>query len=227
MKKCLKCNLSFVTERKSCPLCSEILKDVEKDDVVFPLYPKPSEQAIKRSVFLRTLTFLTILLLTASLLINFFTYRQYPILWSLVVILAVGYFWILLRATFRGKSHIPMRLIIQMIVLSISTYIVDEVFGSKDWAINYVIPFISMASIVAVISLLFANRVKFGDYLLYMFACNIFGFIPFILWLLKVEGHTVLWPSLAAASLSFATIVAMIIFADKETKEEIKKRFHI
>jgi hypothetical protein len=53
----------------------------------------------------------------------------------------------------------------------------------------------------------------------------ILGFIPFILYLMGLIDE--LWPSLAAATLSFVTIVGMIVFADKETKEELKKRFHI
>ena len=224
MKKCPKCNTFLNTERKSCPLCSEILKVVDGETNP-PKYPKPKDTMKKKSFFVKTLSFLTTLIVTGSILYNLITYRSNPSLWSLVVLTAVLYMWILLRVTFRGKSHIPQRLILQMITISVLTYAIDFVFKSTNWSINYVIPFISMASTITIIAVLFANRVKFGDYFLYAFACIIFGFVPFILWLFRVVD--VLWPSLAAASLSFATLVSMIIFADQETKEELKKRFHI
>jgi hypothetical protein len=60
---------------------------------------------------------------------------------------------------------------------------------------------------------------------MYLFDAIILGFIPLILWLFNIVD--VLWPSLTAASLSFATIVGMLVFADKETQEEMKRRFHI
>lgn len=224
MKQCRRCKVLFKTERKSCPLCFEVLKPLPGEDD-FVGYPRPSRKPAAINVFVRLMTFFTVLTVTAAVVINAVTYRRYPHLWSLVAMIGVGYLWILIRKTFLGKSHIPMRLVIQMLMLSVLTYVIDIVFNSTGWSLDYVIPFLSMASIIPIIAMLFANRVKINDYLPTLFACVIFAFVPFILWLFDVVD--VLWPSLAAASLAFATIVAMIVFADKETKEELKRRFHI
>ncbi|MDD3999791.1 MAG: DUF6320 domain-containing protein [Bacilli bacterium] len=224
MKKCNSCNLKFETKRKSCPLCFETLQSLS-EDIVQPAYPKLEKEPHKYNVLLRISTFLTILAIFASILINLFTYKQFRSLWSIIVILGVLYFWVLLRSTFRAKNNVPMRLVIQMLMLSILVIGIDSVTGFKRWSLNYVIPFLSMASLLAIISVLIGSLVRFAEYLLYLLAAIILGFIPIILWLVNLID--VLWPSLAAASLSFVTIIGMIVFADKETKEELKKRFHI
>ncbi len=225
MKKCHKCNLLFDTNRKSCPLCFEILQDQDGKELQGPAYPKPTPYRPKYNVLLRIITFFTIIAIFSSVVVNALTYRQNKSLWSLIVILGLLYFWVLLRSTFRAKSNVPLRLVIQMLTLSILVIGIDYVCGFSRWSLNYVIPFLSMASILAIISILIGSGVRYGEYLLYLFSSVILGFIPFILYLMGLIDE--LWPSLAAATLSFVTIVGMIVFADKETKEELKKRFHI
>jgi hypothetical protein len=41
------------------------------------------------------------------------------------------------------------------------------------------------------------------------------------------EVVQVLWPSISAAGVAFLTIAGMIIFADRATKDELMKRFHL
>lgn len=224
MKICKKCQVKINTERKTCPLCLGILTSLD-DQVYENQYPKPSFVPEKRNIFIRILSFLTILAILASILINIATYHQTKTLWSLIVIIGIGYFWILLKSTFRRKTNVPLRLVIQMVALSAVTIVIDKVSGNIGWSLNYVIPFLSMASLLSIISLLIGNRVKYSEYLLYLLASVIFGIIPFLLWIFQIVS--ILWPSLSAASLSVATLIGMIVFADVETKEEIKKRFHI
>jgi hypothetical protein len=213
------------TDRKTCPLCFDILQNVDDKPVLNPTYPKPTPTPAHYNVFIRIVTFFTIIGIFSSVLVNIFTYRESKTLWSVIVILGLLYFWVLLKSTFRVKSNVPMRLVLQMLTLSLLVIGIDLVTGFSRWSLNYVIPFLSMASLLSMISLLIGSNVRFGDYLLYLLAAIILGFIPIIIWLFKVSD--VLWPSLAAASLSFVTIVGMIVFADKSTKEELKKRFHI
>jgi hypothetical protein len=214
-----------VTNHKLCPLCFSVLEGeniLENDQIDYPKYDffKP-----KYNIFLRIITFITILVILSSILVNILTYENDQTLWAIIVILAMGYLWVLLRSTFKTKANAPTKLVIQMVTLSIFMFGIDYVTGYDKWSINYVIPFLSMASLLSIISLLVGNGVRFGEYSLYLFSSVLLGMIPFILWLFKLVDE--LWPSLAAASLSIATIIGMLVFADKETKEEIKKRFHI
>lgn len=224
MKKCSKCNLLHNTTRKSCPLCFEILEDLDGKDFQGPDYPRPVPEPSSYNVLLRIIAFLSVIAVFVSALVNALTYSKTKTLWSLIVVLGVVYFWVLLRSTFKAKVNVGLKLVIQMLMLSSLVVGIDAVSGFSRWSLNYVVPFLSIASLLAIIAVLL-GKVKFAEYLLYLLAAVILGFIPFILWLVNLID--VLWPSLAAASLSFATIIGMIVFADKETKEELKKRFHI
>jgi len=223
MKKCPKCNLYYNTTRKSCPLCFEILED-DGGEFQGPDYPRPVPQPASYNLILRIIAFLSVIAVFVSVLVNALTFAKTKTFWSVIVALGVGYFWVLLRSTFRAKGNVGMKLVIQMVMLSILIVVIDAVTGFHRWSLDYVVPFLSMASLLAIIAVLL-GKVKIAEYLLYLLAAAILGFIPFILWLVKLA--TVLWPSLSAASLSFATIIGMVFFADRETKEEMKKRFHI
>lgn len=225
MKKCVQCQVSVNTERKTCPLCFALLRASEEPSQQLTPYPKYRSRAVRYNVFFRILAFLSIIASFVSVLINLITYRDSGKLWSLVVVASLIYMWILFRSTIRGQGNVPRRLLIQMLTLSALLYVIDRFSGNGGWSLSYVIPFLSMASLLAIIILLVSNTVKFRDYLSALFATCIFGLIPFILWLLDVVET--LWPSFSAASLSISTIIGMFIFAGGHIKEELKKRFHI
>lgn len=225
MKKCMKCQVSFQTERKSCPLCNEILEDIEQKDLNYSSFPKPDETPKKQNRLIQTLSFLSILGVVASILVNILTFKSNPNYWSAIVAISVFYFWILLKSTFQNKGNIPLKLIIQMLTLSVTTYVIDFFSHSTGWALNYVIPFLSMAALIAIILMLLINYKKINDYLMYLFSSNFLGFIPLVLWLFRIVE--VLWPSLAAACLSFTIIVGLLVFARKELKEEFRRRLHL
>ncbi|MGD9604692.1 MAG: DUF6320 domain-containing protein [Bacilli bacterium] len=225
MKRCHKCQVNFNTERKSCPLCNEVLEDLNQSELQFPVYPKPDQAPKKENRFIQSLSFLSIMGIAVSAIVNFMTFKENPHYWSALVAISVFYFWILLKSTFRNKGNIPLKLIIQMLTLSITTYAIDYFSESTGWALNYVIPFLSMASLIAIIFMLLFNSKKINDYLMYLISSNLIGFIPFVLWIFKIVE--VLWPSLAAAGLSFSVFVGFLVFARKELKDEFKRRFHV
>ena len=225
MKSCSQCKVLVNTERKTCPLCFTLLNNVDGKEALLVPYPKYQSKPVRYNIFYRVLVFLSIIVTFVCVLVNIFTYKENHNLWSLVVIAGFLYLWILFRSTLRGTGNIPRRLVIQMLTLSSLIYIIDLLSGYEQWSLNFVIPFLSMASLLSVIILLISNTVRFHDYISALFAAIILGFIPFILWIFRIVES--LWPSLSAASLSFSTIIGMFIFAGTEIKEELKKRFHI
>lgn len=225
MKKCIECKVLVNTERKTCPLCFTLLQNNESQAAQLTLYPKYRSKTVRYNIFFRFFAFISIITIFVSVLINIISFRENRTLWSLIIVASLLYLWILFYSTIRGKGNIPRRLIIQMLTLSSLLYVIDRLSGYGRWSLDYVIPFLSMASLLSIIILLVGNTVKFHDYVSALFAAIIFGFIPFVLWLFKIVAT--LWPSLSAASLSFSTIIGMFIFAGDHIKEEMKKRFHI
>ncbi|HNZ50333.1 MAG TPA: DUF6320 domain-containing protein [Bacilli bacterium] len=225
MKRCQQCQVNVNTERKSCPLCNEILEDLDQTILPFPVYPKPSQMPKKQNRLIQSLSFLSIMAIIITVVVNVLTFKKHSYYWSALVAVSVFYFWILLKSTFKNKGNIPLKLIVQMLALSATTFAIDYFSDFKGWALNYVIPFLSMAALIAIIFMLIFNFKKINDYLMYLLASNLLGIIPFILWIFRIVE--VLWPSLAAAGLSFTVLVGFLVFARKELKDEFKRRFHV
>lgn len=224
MKKCLECKVYVDTERKTCPLCGSVLEGNENESTSVG-YPKYQQLPKKKNYVLRTFVFLTITGILVCALINFLTYSETPVLWAAYPIIGSIYMWILIRFTIISRKNASFKLLIQMITLSLVVYGIDYFTKNEGWALNYVVPFLSIASTLMIAIILMARKMKFGEYIFNLFASIILGFIPFILWITKV--CTVSWPSFTAAVVSIVTLIGMIIFADKEIKEEFKKRFNI
>lgn len=226
MKRCNKCNVEVNSIRKTCPLCLSVL---EFDDKEYEKrYPTPKFLPTKKSLLLRILSFLSIVGIFVSVVVNIMTYDEGENLWSVIVMFNVGYFWLLVKSTFKKAGNIPVRLVVQTIAISLLVYVIDIFTGSEGssgWALNYVIPFITMASLLSIVSLSIGNKQRYINHFPHILTAIFLGIIPTILY--WIGWIVILWPALSAALFSVSTFVGMIVIGDKDTKEEIKKRFHI
>lgn len=222
MKHCDKCNVDVSTSRKTCPLCGEILKG-DSDNQSLELFPKYQEPIIRINFVLRTLLFLAITSIIASLLVNLIVTPNNW--WSIYVVISIMYLWVLLRNTIMARGNIGGKLLLQMIAVSILVIVVEKKSGSSGWALEYVVPFLIIATIFSIIIIILSKQMLYSDYIIYLIIAIIMAFIPIILYWSQVI--TVFWPSITAAAVALATILGMIIFADRATKDELKKRFHL
>lgn len=224
MKHCEKCHVDISTKRQTCPLCGQFLIDTEpKKEILLSEYP-PYKPIVKEyNLLLRIIYFLGFTGIILSAVVNWLTYEG--VAWSIYVGIGVVYLFILLKNTIMAKKPIARKLIVQMIVLSILLFGVDYYGGFARWSLDYVIPSLSIATTLSIILVVLIKPMRYEDYVIYMFLTVFLGFIPFIFYLFKIVN--VLWPSISAAGLSLAVMIGMITFADRKTKNELKKRFHI
>lgn len=224
MKHCDKCQVDVSTKRQTCPLCGDFLHETEpKKEILLNEYP-PFVPIVKEyNVLLRIIYFIGFCGIIISALVNFFTYDG--VTWVIYVTLGVLYLFILLKNTIMSRKPVARKLIVQMIVLSAILYGVDYYSGFGRWSIDYVIPFLTIGTTLSIIMVVLIKPMRYEDYVIYMFLTAFLGFIPLIFYLFQIID--VLWPSISAAGLSLVVIVGMIIFADRKTKNELKKRFHI
>lgn len=224
MKRCPKCNVKVNSVRKTCPLCLSILETKEGGEYK-KIYPSPNLTPKKKSVLLKILSFLSVVGIFTSAVVNYLTYTKEGGLWSIIVAFNIGYFWVLIKSTLTRRGNIAVRLVIQTIAISLTVYIIDLLSGNTGWAINYVIPFTIMAALLSIISITLGSKERYQMYFNQIVTGVILGFIPIIFRFLNIATET--WPAISALSLSVATIIGMIIFGDRHTKDEIRKRFHI
>ncbi|MFA6627310.1 MAG: DUF6320 domain-containing protein [Bacilli bacterium] len=219
MRKCPKCLVEVKTNRKTCPLCGQMLEGEGSNTPTFPPYQPQSKQI---NLFLRITFFITVVTGIASIIVNALTYQG--VLWAGYIMLGLVYMWIIIKSTIIADRNVAKKLFVQMIALSILVIAVEKLSGSSGWALDYVVPLICEFSIIAIIILIVSKKMRFNDYLLYLLTTILISFVPIILyWTNIVE---VLWPSVSSAGIGLVTILGMIIFADTATKDELKKRFH-
>lgn len=223
MKQCDKCKVQVKTNRKTCPLCGQILIDNHPNQEIDNLYPAYEYPNPKVNIAVRILLFISIVAIALSVSINILTFvGSY---WSIYVILGILYAWILMRTTILSHHNIAFRLLVQLFALSIVTYGIERVSESSGWALEYVVPFLCISTTIAIGLIMVIKPMRYADYISYLFIIILISWIPLIFYFTEIID--ILWPSVAAASLSLTTILGMITFADRATKDELKKRFHI
>ncbi|MDD3171690.1 MAG: DUF6320 domain-containing protein, partial [Bacilli bacterium] len=215
MKRCPKCGIDVNTSRKTCPLCYEILTEIDGNKLESPVYPEYRQPKKKTNFFFKSVIFLAITAIIITALINAVTYTKETGLWSFYVLVSMVYFLILIKSSVLSRSNPAKKIVIQMITLSILVIAIDLIGRSSGWSYTYVVPFLSLASTSTIGIILLSKTLRYSDYVVYLFSSLVIGLIPFILWIFKLVK--VLWPSLMAACFSLIILLAMVIFADGAT----------
>lgn len=220
MKKCNKCKVNISNDIDNCPLCNQELEKINDDFEID--YPEKYKLPFNGFV-LKLISFISISISLICLAINISFSPK--LLWSILVIYCLLYLWLNIHYAMKPNKNFAMFILIQVVGISILTFLIDYLFTKGRWSINYVIPllFILGSSIISLICII--KPMKFYNYNLYQFVVIILSFCPMISVLLNIT--TVLWPSLLATIYSVITLLGMFIFADKKTKHEIKKRLHL
>jgi len=222
MKYCEKCKLSVNSPVDHCPLCYANL--ARQSGEPEPLcYPDFSGEAEKYNILFRILLFLSLTICVVCVTINLITFVN--IWWCLVVVGNVVYMWAAIGTAVRRRSKIGYNILVQVICLALFLVLLDWFSGHKNWSLNYVVPFLFISATLSITVIIIVRRMALHEFLLYFILTAFLGFIPIIL--LVFRQVTVLWPSLVSALYSALSLVSLFIFADKATKNELKKRFHV
>lgn len=205
-----------------CPLCFDRLERADGFPEE-PSYPPLLKQAEQYNLIKRTLLMLSFTVALVCVTINFFASPQNW--WSLIVLGNILYMWIAIGTMVRKRSKLGYNILMQAISLSAVLILIDYRTGWRGWAVNYVFPFLLMTAILSITVVIIVRRVDSSHFILYLFLMALIGFLPIALW--AVGWAEVLWPALVSALYSALSIIGMFIFADRSTKQELKKRFHL
>lgn len=238
MKYCSKCNISVNTDTQKCPLCSMMLSNGKEQEQAGEIsegmkteisgesskYPKPEMGPLKRYNFVfRLLLFISVVISSTSLLINLMTYSG--VLWSLYIIGTLLYLWITVAHPLFVKGKIGQIIVITAISTSIYLYSLELATRTKGWGLSYAIPFLFIAATLLITFIILLRRLKWREYSTYQTIMVMLGFLPVIFCITGLVSP--IWPSVLSAFYSFLTLTGMFIFADKNYKDELIKRFHL
>lgn len=222
MKYCDKCQVTVDNPVEHCPLCYAHL--IPQDGMTeHPSYPPLLRQAERYNLIKRILIMLSLTVAVTCLTINIVTRQK--IWWSLIVIGNILYMWVAISTAVRKRAKLGYNILIQAVSLAALLVFIDRLSGQSNWALNFIVPFLFITATLSITIITVVRRMDSRSFILYVFLTALMGFIPIILMAFGLV--TKLWPSLAAALYSGLSLVSLFIFADRATKQELKKRFHL
>lgn len=211
---------------RKCPLCFDALTDADKGQNNYDVpdsYPEIVAEKAKNRVLFWLCFGLSVAGSCVCILVNLSTSSR--VLWSLIVVTALLLLWETVGFMILSKKNIGWRLLAQMLAVMIVLITIDAVTGWSAWSIAYFAPFVTAASSFAMTVVFYINRTKWREYMLFQLIIATNGFIPVILFWCGLTS--VIWPAAAGALYSLVTFTGMLIFADKQLKNELTKRFHL
>lgn len=219
MKHCDKCNVNVAGDRKICPLCQNVLTGTGEAEPYphIPTFFRKYKMAIKIAIF----SSITICII--SLAVNYMIPQSG--FWSWIVLLGIACLWVSMFIIIKKGSNIPKTIIYHVVALSAISVLWDKVTGWHGWSIDFVIPSVCIAAIIAMVAFIKASHKKIRNYVFFIFIDAIFGIIPLVLYnshLAKIK-----YPSIICTALSIIIIVALLTFQGKAVASELKKKFHL
>lgn len=219
MKFCSKCKVSLNDKNDKCILCSSHLNN-GSTDTVFPYVPMVYKEY---QLFFKLLLIISFVCCSGCAFINFLISKK--ISWSLFVILGFICLLILLRNAISKRYAFPKKILSQVVIISLLSFIWDYFTGWHLWSISFVIPIVcSIASIdmVIIVKLL---RLYIEDYLVYFLFVALFGFVPILFILFNLVSTN--YPSYICIFLNFLSFVILSVLNFEDVISELKRRLHI
>lgn len=220
MKYCNSCKVNVVGNRKSCPLCQELLKGDKHEDEIFP---RISFVYKEHGLFFKVMLLVSIIIASVSVAINILLPQGGA--WSLFVLGGLGSVWVSMISAINKRNNIPKNIVYQVMIISLITVIWDFLTRWKGWSITYVIPFVCFFAMISMAIISKVRKLHVEDYILYIIIDALFGLIQIIF--IFTGGLIVLYPSLICIVTSIISLSTILIFEDKKLLAEIKRRLHL
>lgn len=220
MKHCNNCKVNVVGNRKSCPLCQEILKGDKFEDEVFP---KISFVYREHGLFFKITLLVSIFIASISVAINILLPSKGA--WSLFILGGLGSVWASLISAINTRNNIPKNIVYQVMIISVIVVIWDLMTGWKSWSITYVIPLVCIFAMISMAIISKVRKLYVEDFILYIIIDGLFGLIQIIF--IFTGGLTALYPSLICIVTSILSLSTILIFEAKKLRAEVKRRLHL
>lgn len=222
MKKCNKCRVIIENDLMFCPLCHYKVENSEgrcENDFTFGHSKHNDFESKIRKILMFIFIFLVGLNITLNIILAI------SLLWAPYFILVLLYAYLMMIRAMKSNRNIGITVVLNVYILSTIMLVLDIMNGFQKWSINYVIPLMIMAGIIALTIFLTIKRSDFIDYIIYMFSIAFFGLIllPFLVFGLI----SVLLPTIITSFVSFVALFGIFVFGNRESRNEFKKRFHM
>lgn len=224
MKICHNCDIAIKGDWIACPLCETALLE-KKEKRTDPQQTSLQNFALR---FNRKKIYQTLTIFSIAVIILYFIIQA---VWGFeffgveYVLFGVMVTWLSILILIRKRRNIVKAIVYLLVLFSLFSVYFDYWTGWQGWSLTFIIPILSMATLIAmIISIRFVN-LKAEDYVLYLELAAILGFIPFLFLTFDWVMHPL--PSLFSVLLSLIVFISTFKRHRQKIKNELEKRFHI
>ena len=194
-------------------------EDIIKEEEVYPDIPPLYE----RHIAIRIMAFISVVAIVAGFVIhNIFPTR---INWPMFELFGIVSMWIGLIVVLRKRHNIPKNIMWLVLIVSLLSIFWDWRTASVGWALDYVIPIVSVSAMFVMYVTAKIMNLGANDYIAYFLLDALFGIIPVIFILLG--WINVIYPSVICVAVSIIFLSAILIFQGENIKAELSKRMHL
>lgn len=208
-------------ERNFYRLLKEQGISAQKVEPVFPKPTMPSEQEMK---VYKIYSFLCIALVALMLVTDLNFHPK--IRWTLFTAGGVATMWIASSIGFFKRYNLLKNLMWQLLIGTIISFIWDALTGWHSWSVDFVLPLMSVGTLLAMCVIAKVQKSPVREYLIYEIMAAGYGLIlPGILLFCKVVKRPTV--SMLGALACFLFLVGVLLFKGREFKEEMQKNLHV
>lgn len=223
MHYCENCQTTIKGEWDSCPLCALPLKSVNETDTTiessFLNVPLRYNREKAKQVFFRV----SLVVVALYFIITFFYPFQFfgleYVLFGLLIT------WATIVIFIRKRNNFAKVIVYFLILISLASIYFDYVNGWRGWSITFVLPILSMASLLSIFIGMQFIDLKVHDYVLYLQLVAIYGIVPLIFLIMGWVGHPL--ASILSVILSLIMFIGVLINYRSLLINELQKRMHI
>ena len=236
MRYCKNCKMTYGTPLTHCLFCNNELtmeKELEKvtketlsyagEDLNFH-YPQFHKRKRFGQTFLKFLYFLLLVSIVSCLFLDLTDHKP-GISWSLYTTTSCLYVFYLIHL-YSSKRKKIKKVTFSAYATIVLILLIGLYTESPYWAIDFILPLgILITNLCLTYYFIFRRRKALHDVAIYNLVASLLGLIPLILFFTKQLTYT--WPSLTCGLYSMVILFGLMFFPTTQTKEELKRRFHL
>ncbi|HEX3077207.1 MAG TPA: DUF6320 domain-containing protein [Lachnospiraceae bacterium] len=224
MTYCKTCKIKYNTPIEKCLFCNnKLIVTTEMQSKVKYKYPEVKGRDSSH-IFIRMVIFLIIVANIACFAIDIMDSEPIRLSWSLYSFVSSIYLLLVIQYARRHSSFFNKFYCI-LILTFLEVTVIGLLSPNYHWAVDYIIPWGIITLNIFSILMTIGRKSKLFQYAIYVFGTSVLGFVPLVLTALKVTETT--WPSLTCYMYSIVSLLGLLFFSSKETKEELIRRLHL
>ncbi len=221
MLHCDSCKIDVTGAPESCPLCQGPLSG--QPDPRGGLYVPLDRQRKRESLVFAIITMSALAVIVVSMAVDYIIDPVFR--WSLPVAAGAVCAWCFAMIGWRKRAELAKNIFIQTMLVSAVGILWDLALGWQGWSIDFVIPGVCIAAVLALSVLALVLQMDSSEYMPYLWTVSLYGLAPLVFML--AGAVRVRFPSVVCIALSLLTVAALLLFFRRSALEEIKKKLHM